>query len=183
MDVEIEKKCTVCHETKPMSLFRKGIHRSGKRYTRNQCKGCHNNNIIIKEKRKKYAERSKKNKNLLTYIATTLISSSKTRTKQRNLMKENPGKVTITKKWILNKLKLGYCEGSSPPLKLVFDNPGSAFSPSLDRIDSSNYDYSPNNVRIVCKGINTARSNYNDQDILKITESLSGFIRKRRNSI
>ena len=171
MDIEIKKKCTLCHETKPKSLFKnKGIKD-------NRCKKC------ISYRETKYRERSRKNKKLLEVIATSLLSACRARTRRRNLAKEKPGEVTITHGWVLNKLKLGFCEGSYPPLRFVFDNPGSAFSPSLDRIDSANRDYSPNNVRVVCVGINQARSNYKDQDILKITESLSGFIRKRRNSI
>jgi hypothetical protein len=130
-----------------------------------------------------YNKRTKKNKHILNFIASQLLGACKTRTKKRNSKKEKPGKVTLTHEWILEQLKLGYCQGSFPPIPLVFDQPRSPFSPSLDRIDSSNYDYSPNNVRVVCVGINQARNDLKDKDILTVTESLSGFIKKRRNSI
>jgi hypothetical protein len=182
MEVVVEKKCCRCHETKPIGFFyvypanSKGISK-----TNNTCRQCINkrNKIHITNLRQK---KTKKNK-LLRFITSILLTSCKLRTKARNSKKEKSGKVTLTHEWILDQLKLGYCQGSFPPIPLVFDQPGSPFSPSLDRIDSSNYDYTPRNVRVVCVGINQARSDLKDKDILTVTESLSGFIKKRRNSI
>ena len=159
----VEKKCSGCLESGPSSLF---------------CKECYR-----KTYRKTYAKRTKKNKHLLSLIATRLLSDCKKRTKERNSKKENHGKVTLTHEWVRGQLKFGYCQGSFPPIPLVFDHAGSPFSPSLDRIDSSNYDYTPSNVRVVCRAINQARNDMGDKDILTVTESLSGFIKKRRNSI
>jgi hypothetical protein len=127
---------------------------------------------------RKNTKRSTNNKNLINVVAHSLLDQAKRRSKLRNA-----GKVTLSLKWVADILRVGFCQESFPPIKLVLDKPGSPFSPSLDRIDSSNYDYSPTNVRVSCRGINQARSNYNDQDILTITESLSAFIKRRRNSI
>ena len=127
--------------------------------------------------KKRYRFRNSLNPNLLNSIACKLIYDSKRRAKKFC------GKHTLTKKWVLDALKIGVCQGSSPPLRFVFDKPRSPFSPSLDRIDSRNRDYTKENTRVVCNGINTARSNFSNQETLQICERLGGFIKKRRNSI
>ena len=72
------------------------------------------------------------NKNLIGLIANNLLHDCKKRAKKHNSV------VTLKFSDIIDVLKKGYCQGSVPPLKFVFDKPGSPFSPSLDRIDSSN---------------------------------------------
>jgi len=160
MDLRLCKKCNISKLSSNFSVRKP-----------RQCKEC-KNKYEGERNRKRTKERS------LSYLSSRLKRAATHRTKLRKR-----GKVTVTLKWILQQLKLGYCQGSYPPIPLVLDKPGSPFSPSLDRIDSSNYDYTPSNVRVVCKAINISRSDMGDKDILKISESLSGFIRKRRNSI
>jgi hypothetical protein len=126
----------------------------------------------IKRKNRLNRKTNKNSSQLISSIASKLLYSCKFRVKDRN-----EGKVLITHTWIKDILTLGYCQSSFPPLKFIFDEPGSPFSPSLDRIDSSNRDYSPENTRIVCYGINVSRNNFKDKDILSICDSLSAFIR------
>lgn len=126
-------------------------------------------------------EKQKKNnciwrRNLLQ-LSSQLLKDAKHRAKHYN------GLVTITKEWIFEQLKLGVCQGSFPPLHFVLDTPGSPYSPSLDRIDSKNRDYSIKNTRVVCLGINVARNKFTDVDISVISKRLHSFIHHRRNSI
>lgn len=133
--------------------------------------------IASKRNKTKFNRRDFSNPNLLISIARKLLERSKVRAKIHG------GLNNLSINWILSALKIGVCQGSSPPLRFVFDKPRSPFSPSLDRIDSSNRDYTIKNTRVVCYGINTARSNFNDKDSLQISESLTNFLKKRRNSV
>ena len=135
-------------------------------------------NFEKKKLKKKFDfSRTNENPNLLKNLAYKLVKDSKYRSKLHG------GISTLEPSKILDILKLGYCQGSFPPLPFVFDKPNSAYSPSLDRINSQNRNYTPDNVRVVCRGINTARLNYDDSDAINICERLSGFLRRRRNSV
>ena len=118
-------------------------------------------------------KRHSDNKNLIGLIANNLLHDCKKRAKK------NGSIVTIKNSDIIKVLSKGLCQGSDPPLKFIFDKPGSPFSPSLDRIDSNNKNYTLENVRVVCRGINTARSNYSDEECLKLMKALIGFIEKK----
>ena len=184
--MEEERECKNCHQIKPLHCFNYSGLRArallpqlrlggGLKSTR-PCNDC-----FVERKRKTQKEimkRSASNRNLINIVASQLLRSARVRVQKRKA-----GKVTLSTKWIADILRIGYCQESFPPLRLVLDKPGSPFAPSLDRIDSSNYDYSPSNVLVSCRGINQARSNYNDREILTITESLSRYIKRRRNSI
>jgi hypothetical protein len=165
------KLCTYCNQSKPAKDFN---------YYRTQvsrrCKTCF---LLNSQKiQKKARQRSTANKNLINVIASSLLRKAKER-----IIKRKAGRVTLTTKWVADILRIGHCQGSFPPLRFVLDKPGSPFSPSLDRIDSSNYNYTFENTRVTCVSINKARNNYDDKDTLLISESLSGFIKRRRNSI
>ena len=84
--------------------------------------------------------------------AVRLVSAAKTRTKKTK------GKVTITSEWVKNKIEKGVCEltGIKFDLKPIDNQKRNPFSPSLDRIDSNNRNYSPDNVRVVLTAVNDA---------------------------
>lgn len=126
--------------------------------------------ISAYEKFKLKLKRHSDNKNLIGLIANNLLHDCKKRAKKHGSI------VTLKFTDVIEVLRKGYCQGSMPPLKFVFDKPGSPFSPSLDRIDSSNKNYTLDNVRVVCRGINLARSNFTDEECLKISKGLIGFI-------
>lgn len=84
------------------------------------------------------------------------------------------GKVTISKDWICKKLEAGVCELTGLPFDLKpsdksFRNP---FSPSLDRKDNNNRDYTPENTRVVLSFINIALSDHNVEEVLPILKKL-----------
>jgi hypothetical protein len=96
------------------------------------------------------------------------------------LQRKKGGECTITTEWILEKLRKGVCEASYPPLKLVFDTPRHPLSPSLDRIDSSNPSYTPENTRLVANQINMARSNFDDASSADILYRAAMFMYKEK---
>lgn len=82
------------------------------------------------------------------------------------------GIVTISEDWVVKKIENGFCEISGIAFQLscpseFFKNP---YSPSLDRIDSKNKEYSPENTRVVVTCINEALNAYGLDHFLKISE-------------
>jgi len=79
-----------------------------------------------------------------------------------NRSKKTSAKVTITPKWIENKIKTGKCEMTGLPFDLCpsSDFNKNPYSPSIDRIDSKNRDYTPKNTRIVLHAVNNTLNEY-----------------------
>jgi hypothetical protein len=120
--------------------------------------------------------RDYKNPYLKNHIARELLNSAKSRVKKRG------AKVTITKEWILNRLKLGRCELTGICFEL--DLPNSAKSPSLDRKNNLIRDYTPENTMLVLNQVNMCRNQWPDNESAAIFKKLSLKIsRQRRNSI
>jgi hypothetical protein len=113
----------------------------------------------------------------INYVAREMLASARKRALKSG------GAVTITLRWIKGILKLGRCQGSMPPLQFEILQASTPFSPSLDRIDSRNRDYTPENTRIVCWCINAMRQNFSDSVVYNASISLASFIGRRRNSI
>lgn len=89
------------------------------------------------------------------------------------------GIVTITPEWLEEKIKTGKCELTGLPFDLLqsdfFHNP---YSPSLDRIDSSNKEYSPKNTRVVLTAVNNSINQYGDEVMLPILKAMVRAIEK-----
>lgn len=150
-----------------------GLHFRGYRKIRGQYRPSFFSSQESYEKYKLSKSRNINNSNIIGHIAKDLLHDCKKRARR------NGSIVSLEFKKIVKVLKLGKCQGSWPPLDFVLDQPGSAFSPSLDRIDSNNKNYTHDNVRVVCKGINFARNNFSDADCLLVCQSLIGFIEKK----
>ena len=127
------------------------------------------------ERRLKRKERNKKNPALLNYIVTRLYSGAKRRSVLRGCDEPKLNRRNLTE-----IVKLGWCQETYPPLPLVLDNPGSPFSPSLDRIDNSK-SYIDSNVRVSCVQVNMARNNFSDEDTILTCQRLSNFLIRKRN--
>ena len=90
------------------------------------------------------------------------------------------GKVTVTQEWIENRLNLGVCELTN----LLFDlqpsksDHSNAYAPSLDRIDSKNPNYSPDNTRVVLVAVNRALNEHGDKYLLPILKAMIAGIEK-----
>jgi len=129
------KQCATCKEYKDLSEFHKNYKTKDKKQY--NCKTCQ---IKISK------DYSKQNPDKV------LFGGAKYRAKKYG------GKITITPNWILKKLQAGICELTGLPFDFSkmegqHKNP---YSPSLDRIDSKNRDYTPENTRVVLTGVNMA---------------------------
>jgi hypothetical protein len=94
----------------------------------------------------------------LSSIAQQLFHSARKRAAKSG------GVVTITKAWILQRLLANVCEFTGLPFAFPADGKRvHNRAPSLDRIDSSNKNYSPENTRVVCIQVNLARGIWHDE--------------------
>ena len=133
---------------------------------RNKYKGKYKKNP---EKNRQYLQTFyKKAKTRPDYRASLLLNAAKDRCKISN------GKVTITKKWILEKIENGFCELTGLPFDLnYFENHRhNPYSPSLDRIDNKNRDYTIENTRVILWGANIALSEFGLDVIKPILEKM-----------
>ena len=95
--------------------------------------------------------------------ANRLVHAAKTR-----------GPVSITEDWVQHKIEYGFCEVSGLPFDLAPPNKftKNPYSPSLDRIDSLNKEYSEENTRVVLSCINDALSQFGLEHFLKIAKAV-----------
>jgi len=85
------------------------------------------------------------------------------------------GKVTITKQWILERIEKGICEATGEKLTIKPRQPNTV---SLDRIDSNNPDYTPENCRIVTWQFNNMRGAYSDEEFIRVAKQLEKIKKK-----
>lgn len=98
------------------------------------------------------------------------LASTKASAKKRNLVFD------ISEAWFKERLEKGVCEISGLPIKTKAYESGavgerSFYSPSIDRIDNA-IGYVESNCRIVCWGLNLAKSRFTDRDINALSLSL-----------
>lgn len=74
---------------------------------------------------------------------------------------------------VVEKFKRGVCEATGMALDLTGSDEQhvTPFSPSLDRIDPSK-GYVTSNVQVVCMAYNTAKNQWDHQDVLKLARAL-----------
>ena len=112
-------------------------------------------------KKQKSRERNKTN----TGRSKTLLRSAERRTELKG------GVITITLDWVEVKINTGLCELSGLPFS--FDRPklgnrNNPYSPSIDRIDNTNPDYTPENCRVVLTVLNQAISDYGLDTLIQV---------------
>lgn len=97
-------------------------------------------------------------------------------------VKKSKGVVSIDRSWIEGKLKAGVCELTGLPFN--FDVSGKTrmnpYSPSLDRIKSSNPSYTKTNTRVVLTAVNLTLSNFGEQELLPILEAMVKSIKDKK---
>lgn len=106
-------------------------------------------------------------------VAWKLYSDAKRRAFKKR------GSVTISVEWIHQRLENGRSELSGTEFFLPADGSANARAPSLDRIDSSNPDYSPENTRVICFQENVALNNFGDEASLPILEALVEGLKRK----
>lgn len=89
-------------------------------------------------------------------------------------LKRKRGIVTITQKWLEDRISAGVCELTGLPFNLspAEGSNSNIFAPSLDRKDSNNPDYSPENCRVVLHGVNVALNEFGLDAMLPIFKKL-----------
>lgn len=113
---------------------------------------------------KKSWEKYRKNERTPTRLATVLCNHAKQRAKKFG------GKFTLIKSEIAERIEKGACEVTGMPfvLEIPKSNQPQPFSPSLDRIDNENRDYSQENVRVVISAFNNMRGALDEKTLKKV---------------
>ena len=87
---------------------------------------------------------------------------------------KNKAECTLTEEWIQEKIDKGVCELTGIPFDLEYQHntKNNPYAPSLDRIDSKNKNYSPDNVRVVLSFVNIAINDLGLEKALPIFKAL-----------
>ena len=156
------KQCTKCKKVLPFSDFAADSRAKSK--TQSRCKVC----------QPKSQDKKKQKEARIKYMATPegraqqLLGSAKHRYYGCDL--------EITKEWLVKKLKKGTCEFTGlpfdfgPPLNGFSKNP---YSPSLDRINSKDKSYSPENVRVVLSLVNLALNEFGEEVAAPVIKAMA----------
>jgi hypothetical protein len=125
---------------------------------------------IIHKERSQKSCKSRYEKVKLTPFgrAKKLISAAKRRASK------NSSIVSVDANWVAQKIEMGVCEVTGLSFDLSNSNrfTHNPFSPSLDRIDSSNKNYTPDNTRVVLTGVNIALGQWGIIEMLPILKAL-----------
>jgi hypothetical protein len=119
------------------------------------------------------AKRLKRNETLIKYRKTltgqaiVLIAAAKRRCKARAV-----GSVTIGTKDVVQVLEVGRCQFTGIPFQ---NDSRGRLKPSLDRIDSKNYNYDKigSNVRVVCLAVNQAFNVFTEREAFDVLFAMS----------
>jgi hypothetical protein len=97
-------------------------------------------------------------------------------------VRKTGGIVTITSEWVAKKIEKGFCEltGIKFDLNPVNNQKRNPYSPSLDRIDSNNKNYSPDNVRVVLTAVNDTLSDYGFDVLFPILKGMVKYGNARK---
>ena len=98
-------------------------------------------------------------------------------------VKKSTGIVSIDRDWVQQKLDKGICELTGLEFNLERSDKTrmNPYSPSLDRIDSKDPNYTKDNTRLVLTAVNLALSNFGEQDLLPILEAMVKSIKEKTN--
>jgi len=163
------------------------FHKKGSNRKQSECRSCtakrysayyrKNREKILARQRARYKkrprpkakERELREKRLATVEgrATELLKSARTRAKKKNL------ECTLTKKWIIDRLKKGYCQETGMKFDLVVGGGKNKLAPSIDRrnLDEG---YTAVNCRVVIWAWNNARSSYGTRFLIEMVKRFLG---------
>lgn len=117
-------------------------------------------------------------------IASRMLKNAKdrctgTKSREKQGRKATNGIVTIDKQWILERLERGVCEATGDILTMSSKQSN---SPSLDRIDPSNPNYTPDNCRITTWQFNNMKGAFTDEEFIRVAEALKN-VRQKQSTI
>lgn len=126
--------------------------------------------VRAKEEERKYKLKENRiNNNLQEYRATVLFNGAKQRANKKNI----PFDLTLS--WVKEKLETGVCEVTKLKFVLTKYNEGSSktnpYAPSIDQIKPS-AGYTKDNCRMVINSYNKFKSDYSDEEVLKIAKAV-----------
>lgn len=100
-------------------------------------------------------------------MITNLLCAARDRAKKNNL------EINLDREWVEQHLLPMKCEATGVDLVLERREECShtPFRPSIDRIDNTK-GYTKDNCRLVCVIYNKAKSDYNDEDVMKMAKGL-----------
>ena len=150
------KTCNKCQISKPLNCFSKRKSTSdGLQWWCKDCKKSHDANRLLDPKSR----------------SSFLYNAAKHRAIRFG------GALSITPEWIESKILLGKCELTGLPFDLqpMTKNHVNPFAPSLDRIDSNNRDYSPENTRVVLAAVNAALNEWGIETLKPIFKILGNM--------
>ena len=160
-------------------IFVKGDHIDGKFFIKYELRdynisyeGCYREVWTTKEGWETY----KQNERTPRRLATVLCNHARARSRKHN------SKFNLDPDIIAHKIEKGICEATGIKFVLELDGPKSSrqpFSPSLDRIDNDNRNYTHDNVRVVISAFNNLRSEL-DEETLDIV--INGYLHYRRSN-
>ena len=90
------------------------------------------------------------------------------------------GRVTINRDWIEQRINAGVCEATGDALTT---EPKHKNTVSLDRINSDNPDYTPENARIVTWQFNNMKGNYSDEEFIRVAKALENENQRKSASV
>lgn len=180
---EGRKQCSSCGEFKREEDF----HRKGSGKREGRCNSClslvykdyyqRNREAVLLRQRERYAKhgRSRKSetasrrKRLSTASgrASELLRSAKRRAKEKGLP------CTLTKKWVMDRLRSGVCQDTGMAFDLSMSGGRNKLAPSIDRHDLSQ-GYTPINCRVVIWAWNCARGQYGTRFLLEMVDAFQG---------
>lgn len=83
--------------------------------------------------------------------------------------KKHKSVCTITRKWIKVNIEKGFILNNKKIIDYSLE-PNHPFTPSIDRIDSENRNYTEENCQILPTLLNIAKNRWKDEDFLKVVE-------------
>jgi len=135
------KQCSQCKQTLPLEDFPKEKRNKDGRVA--QCKLCCNKRSNV-------------------YQATIEGRTNRLFNNARRRAKSRGGKCTITKEFIKEVLINGVDPDTDIPFVITVGK--HAYAPSVDRIDTSNPDYSPDNTKVITYVGNCCKNQFGERD-------------------
>ena len=158
VDGETGRSCTACGLFKPNEAF----YANSRGKPRAWCKPCHKARSVARGQKLYY------NPGNINQRASHLLRGAKNRALKRGLM------CTITKNWVVERLKAGRCEVTNIEFDFSRHRGGGrtgSYAPTIDRRDPAR-GYTPENAQVVCWLYNRAKGHGTHDEVMKLVEAL-----------
>ena len=163
--IRTKKPCSICGVVKPLKDFHNDSYAGDGRT--NCCKPCSNKRSMFynkanRERIRRYQSEDPRQR------ANRLLRTAADRARREGV------RFSLERDWLVEKLLAGECEVTGIPMVLEYCGGRKKrlpWSPSIDRI-APGAEYSEQNCRVVCTAYNLGRSNFTDEDMLRLARAL-----------